>query len=69
MNISLQQDSRGWVADFTDLPGSPPVGIGTTKEQAVMHLFRLALIWKGATFYERVLEAAQNEGFTLVEKS
>jgi hypothetical protein len=28
-----------WQADLVQIPGSPPIGNGHTKEQAVAHLF------------------------------
>lgn len=39
MNILLTQSGSKWLADMTDLPGSPPIGTGATKEEAVVSLF------------------------------
>lgn len=45
MNIELmrQRDGR-FRADCKDLPGSPPVGFGGTKEVAVANLFYVLLL-------------------------
>lgn len=46
MNITLQKNDSaggGYTADCTDLAGSPPVGTGSTKVNAIIALFfRLA---------------------------
>lgn len=39
MNIKLEFSVDHWRADCLDLPGSPPVGLGETKEMAVACLF------------------------------
>lgn len=39
MDILITKDSRGIVADCTDMPGSPPIGIGPNKAEAVADLF------------------------------
>jgi len=35
LKIKITKDSRGWVADCVDLPGSPLVGIGTNAYEAI----------------------------------
>lgn len=39
LKITLGQDSRGWVADLSELPGSPPIGNGDTMAEAIGSLF------------------------------
>jgi hypothetical protein len=39
LKITLGQDSRGWVADLSELPGTPPVGNGNTRIEAIGSLF------------------------------
>ena len=39
MEIKIEEGSDHFRADLRDLPGSPPVGLGATKEMAVAHLF------------------------------
>ena len=39
MKITLTKSSKGWIADFPELPGSPPVGDGETKHEAIACLF------------------------------
>ena len=41
LTIKLQQTGGLWQADIQQMPGTPPVGSGQTKEQAVAHLFVL----------------------------
>lgn len=43
IRINISKDSRGVVADFLDLPGSPYVGIGRTDAEAVGELILLTL--------------------------
>ena len=43
MNIKIEESSGGYRADCIDLPGSPPVGTGKTKEMAIACLFFLML--------------------------
>ena len=45
VTINLQKIESGWMADIEELPGSPPIGTGRTKAEAVSHLF-LRLITK-----------------------
>ena len=39
MKITITQFDEGFMADCTDLPGSPPVGHGPTPEAAIIELF------------------------------
>ena len=43
MNIKIEEQSDHFRADCLDLPGSPPVGIGRTKELALACLFHRML--------------------------
>lgn len=40
MKIEIVQSCDGFRADCLDLPGTPPVGIGSTPIEAVESLFR-----------------------------
>lgn len=40
MTIELEKTRIGWRADWAELPGTPRVGVGTTRESAVADLFR-----------------------------
>lgn len=44
MRIELEKSEGKWRADCKDLPGTPPVGIGRTQEEAVAMLFAKLLI-------------------------
>ena len=39
MKIEIVKSEDHYRADCKDLPGSPPVGLGSTPEMAVAHLF------------------------------
>lgn len=39
MKIEILKTKEHYRADCLDLPGTPPVGIGSSKEQAVASLF------------------------------
>ena len=39
MKIKIEKSGKGYRADFIELPGSPTVGQGKTKEEAVVSLF------------------------------
>lgn len=39
MKITIEKVSRGYRADFTELPGSPLVGDGETEADAIATLF------------------------------
>jgi hypothetical protein len=41
MKICLYKDSRGWIADPIKMPGSPTIGIGKTKEKAIINLLKI----------------------------
>lgn len=43
MIIDIVQAGDGYRADCKSLPGSPPVGVGKTKEAALCHLFWLLI--------------------------
>jgi hypothetical protein len=43
MVIKLKRNGEYWTADIKDLPGSPVVGIGKTKLEALASLFRYTL--------------------------
>jgi hypothetical protein len=43
MVIKLKRNGEYWTADIKDLPGSPVVGIGKTKVEALASLFRYTL--------------------------
>lgn len=38
MNIVIEKSDDHYRADCKDLPGTPPVGLGSTPEMAVAHL-------------------------------
>jgi hypothetical protein len=52
---SDSSDGFRWNADIKELPGSPPVGFGATKEQAIAVLF-LRLRGSNDKFYGSVLD-------------
>ena len=39
MLIEIEEIESGFKADLKDLPGSPPIGLGKTKEESVVNLF------------------------------
>lgn len=39
MRIKLEKDNSTYRADCLDIPGSPPIGLGITKEEAIADLF------------------------------
>lgn len=39
MQIKITKINKYYGADLQDLPGSPPIGVGETPEQAVANLF------------------------------
>ena len=43
MVIKLKRNGEYWTADIKDLPGSPVVGIGKIKIEALASLFRYIL--------------------------
>ncbi len=43
MNIVTTKTKTGWRADCTDLPGSPPVGLGKTEAEAIVKLARILI--------------------------
>jgi hypothetical protein len=49
MKILCSRKSRRslWKADCTDLPGSPPIGAGTSKHAAVINLLFVLLSYEG----------------------
>jgi len=47
MKIQIRKSKDGtglYIADCSDLPGSPPVGVGKTKDGAVKSLLRAIII-------------------------
>jgi len=45
MTFNLEQQINGsWRADLEDLPGTPPVGIGQTRELAIISLFSCLIL-------------------------
>jgi len=42
VEITISKTRDGYCADIAELPGSPPIGLGNTKSQAVVDLlFRI----------------------------
>lgn len=48
-------------ADFTELPGSPPLGFGATKEEAVAELFRVILNGSTISYRDWLLNKISTE--------
>lgn len=46
MRYKIEKQSDHYRADCLDMPGSPPVGIGATEAEAVIHLFECLLSQK-----------------------
>lgn len=45
MKIKIEKSGGGYRADFTEIPGSPPVGTGKTEGAAVATLFIRNFEW------------------------
>lgn len=43
MEIQVEKHNDFWRADCLDLPGSPPVGMGSTRELAICNLLHILL--------------------------
>jgi hypothetical protein len=56
-----------WQADIVQLPGTPPVGVGHSKEQAVAHLF-LRLSHDG-TAQERIQKLLRDGQWGIAEET
>lgn len=46
MKISIQKRGDDIAADMTDLPGTPPIGLGKTETEAIARLFWSILLEK-----------------------